>query len=89
MEQDRRVILTDEDGNQIPYTVLADTVLQGRTYLLVTQSGEDEAMTMCEILVEVGDEGDYLSYEFVENEEELENIFKVFETLLSEEDMEV
>lgn len=89
MEQEKRITLTDEEGNQLTYTVLADTVLQGKTYLLVTEQEEDDGETACDILVMVGEDEEYLSYEFVEDEEESENIFKVFETILSEEDMEV
>lgn len=89
MEQEQQILLTDDEGNQLVFTVLADTVLQGKTYLLVTADGNDAEETVCDILVRVGEDENYWSYEFVEKEEELENIFKVFETLLSEEDMEV
>ena len=88
MEQEQQIILTDEDGNSTAFTVLADTTLQGKTYLLVTEDPDSEE-TACGILVCVGEDQEYWSYEFVEDEEELENIFKVFETLLSEEDLEV
>ncbi len=89
MEQEQQIIFTDEEGNEISFTVLAETVLQGRTYLLVTGDVSDKAEIMCEILVRVGENGNDWSYEYVEDEEESENIFRVFEALLSEEDMEV
>lgn len=89
MEQEQQIILTDEDGSEVTFTVLADTVLQGKMYLLVTAEADDSEETACDILVRVGEDDEYWSYEFVEDEEELENIFKVFETLLAEEDMEV
>lgn len=89
MEQEQQIILTDEEGEKITLTVLADTVLQGKTYLLVTDEDNDKKETACDILVRTGEDDKYWSYAFVEDEEELENIFKVFETLLAEEDMEV
>lgn len=89
MEREQQIILTDEDGAEMVFTVLEETVLQGKTYLLVTESGDDSEETVCDILVRVGEDDEYWSYEFVEDEDELENIFKVFETLLAEDDMEV
>ncbi len=89
MEREQQIILTDEEGEKTTLTVLADTVLQGKTYLLVAEGDDDSEETACDILVRVGEDDEYWSYEFVEDEEELENIFKVFETLLAEEDMEV
>lgn len=86
MEREQQIILTDEDGEEISFTVLADTVLQGKTYLLVTEGDDDSEETACDILVRTGEDGEYWSYEFVEDEEESENIFKVFETLLAEEE---
>lgn len=89
MEREQQIVLTDEEGEKTTLIVLADTVLQGKTYLLVTEGDDDSEETACDILVRVGEDDEYWSYEFVEDEEELENIFKVFETLLAEEDMEV
>ena len=87
MTQEQNITMTDEKGNEITFTVLADTVLQGKTYLLVTEGEEAETgETPCDILVRIGEDADYWSYAFVEDEDELENVFKIFETMLSEED---
>ncbi len=86
MIEEQNITMTDEEGNETIFTVLADTVLQGKTYLLVTEGEEETGETPCDILVRTGEDADYWSYMFVEDEDELENVFKIFETILSEED---
>ncbi len=90
MEQNNMITFLDEQDNEVTYEVLGETVLQGKTYLLVAEDTGSEEETECDIMVRMVDEADddYCTYEFVEDENELESVFKIFETLLSEEDME-
>lgn len=78
------IILTDEEGFEIELEVLEQTTIAGRTYILVLDAEEDEVFLMREI----PEEGDYVSYEFVEDEEETDSIMKVFNELLDEIDLE-
>ena len=81
-----KIIFTFEDTNEeVEFFVLEQTKVNGNTYILVTDSDEDEAE--CYILKDMSKEGDEDAlYEFVEDESELEAIWKVFEALLDEEE---
>ena len=90
MNQNSMITFTDENNNEITYEVWEETVLQGKTYLLVAEESDDAEEAECYIMVRMDDNEDdnYCTYEFVEDENELESVFKIFETLLSEEDLE-
>ncbi|MBQ6833271.1 MAG: DUF1292 domain-containing protein, partial [Lachnospiraceae bacterium] len=64
-----------------------ETKLNGRNYLLVTDAEDEDDEAECYILKDMSDEGDADAlYEFVEDESELDAIWKVFEALLDEEE---
>jgi len=76
-------ITFDIDQNEsVEFFILEQTKLNGQTYLLVTDSEEDEAE--CLILREVGETVEDSTYEIVEDDNELEALQKVFETLLED-----
>ena len=84
--EEKKITLVD-DEQTIEFYVLEETKLNGRNYLLVTDAEDDEAEAECYILKDMSDEGDADAlYEFVEDESELEAIWKVFEALLDEEE---
>ena len=70
------------------FFVLEETKINGSSYILVTDSQEDDAE--CLILREEGgpQEGDSI-YEIVEDETELLAVSKVFEELLEDVDIEM
>ena len=41
MENDS-IVFTDEDGNEVAFSVMEQTTLGGVNYLLVTEDGDDE-----------------------------------------------
>ena len=70
------------------FFVLEQTKLNGVSYILVTDSEEDDAE--CLILKDVRDEESGESvYEIVENEKELQAVSKVFEELLEDVSIEL
>ena len=71
-----------EEGEQIPFFVVEETVLAGESYLLVTDSEEDGAEAY--IMRRVKDEENQLIYEMVEDEEILEALSRVFAELLDD-----
>ena len=76
-----------EDGI-VEFFVEEQTTVAGITYLLVSDSMEDEANAY--IMKDVSEEGSAdASYEMVEDEEEMIAISKVFEQMLDDVDLEV
>lgn len=82
------ITITFEDGEETEFYVLEQTALMGKNYYLVS-SQEDE--DTCYILKENPEGGneEYGMYEFVEEDEELQVLFPIFEELLEDSDMEV
>ena len=77
------------DGNgEDEFFVLEQTKINGATYILVTDSEEDDAE--CLILKETGvEEQTDKMYEIVEDDTELLAVSKVFEELLEDIDIEM
>ena len=81
------ILFTDSETNEtVAFYVLAETSVNGQTYLLVTEEedGDADAFIMRQVSSEDLDEVDY---EFVEEEDVLEALSKIFVELL--EDTEV
>ena len=86
--EEKKITLVDEDQT-IEFYVLEETRLNGRNYLMVTDAEDDEEDADCYILKDMSDEADEDAlYEFVEDEEELEGLIKIFEQLLDDVDIE-
>ena len=94
MEELETIVITFEDGEETEFCVLEQTQLMGKNYYLVApleEMEDDGEEGECYILKENMDEKDpdYGLYEFVEDEEELNSLFPIFEELLEESDTEV
>lgn len=77
-----------EDGTEIEFYVEEQTSIGGITYLLVSDSTEDEASAY--ILKDVSEQDSIEAcYEMVEEEEELQAVFGVFEQMLDDVDLEM
>ncbi len=89
MIQEEKITLETDTGESVDFYVLEETRISGMNYLMVTDSGEDEDGE-CYILKDVSrpDESDAV-YEFVENDDELEYLFKIFTELLADTDVEI
>ena len=86
--EEKKIILVD-DEQTIEFYVLEETKLNGKNYLLVTDEADEEAEADCYILKDMSAEGDEDAlYEFVEDDEELEGLMKIFEELLEDVDIE-
>lgn len=87
MTEERKIMLVD-DEQTLPFYVVEETKLNGVNYLLVTKGDEDEDGD-CYILKDMsGAEDTEALYEFVEDEDELEGLMKIFEELLEDVDLE-
>lgn len=89
-KKENTITMTAEDGEEIVFEVVEQTTIAGQNYLLVTDAKEEDedgtAYIMKEILAENTD--GMGTYEFVEEEQELLSISKVFEELLEDTDLE-
>jgi uncharacterized protein YrzB (UPF0473 family) len=83
-EKDQIITFTGDNGDEIDFRVLEQTKLNGCNYLLVLDTGESEEETAL-ILKEVKTDGkDELTYEIVENDDEIDAIARVFEGILED-----
>lgn len=82
-----KIIFMSEDMQEIEFFVLEQTKLNGVSYILVTDSEDDDAE--CWIMKDVSTEESLESiYDMVEDDDELLAILKVFEELLEDIDIE-
>ena len=86
-DKESRILFLDDQGREIEFMVLEQTTLAGTNYLLVADSVEEDGTVL--IMKEISLEEDYVSYEIVEDEEELEIISKIFNELIEDFDFEV
>lgn len=78
----------EETKEEVEFFVLEQTRISGNSYILVTDSEEDEAE--CLILKDTSAAEDKESvYEIVEDDVELTAVLKVFEELLEDIDIEM
>ena len=83
------ITLTDDEGSELDFYILEQTELGGNTYLLVTDSAEDEEEAEALILREIVTEGGEAVYETVEDETTLTALSKLFEELLEDVDISI
>lgn len=84
MEQNK-VIFTTDDNEEIEFSILEQTKLNGFTYLLVTDADEEDEEGNAYILKDTSSETDEAAiYAMVEDENELNLIGKIFEELLED-----
>lgn len=86
-DKESRILFLDDQGREIEFMVLEQTTLAGTNYLLVANSVEEDGTVL--IMKEISLEEDYVSYEIVEDEEELEIISKIFNELIEDFDLTV
>ena len=81
------VSFLSEDGENIKLSVLEETKINGISYILVTDSFEGEDGE-CYIMKDIsnGDSED-AKYIFVEDENELDSVFEIFEKMMDDIDI--
>ena len=77
-----------EDGSDVEFYVEEQTRIGGVTYLLVSDSSGEEATAY--ILKDLSeDDSKEACYEMVQDDDELQAVFKVFEQMLDDVDLEM
>ena len=82
MAENGLIMLTADDGSEEAFFVLEKAELAGVSYLLVTDSVEDEDAEA--LILKETEEDEVTTYEVVEEEKELKIISKYFEELLED-----
>lgn len=78
MDNERMIVLCDEDGNDVEFEFLDLIMLRGEEYVvLLGNGGEDEEVTILHMVGENAD-GENLDYEGVEDEGILMEVFEIF-----------
>lgn len=82
------VFFVTEDGENIEFNIIDETKLNGISYILVTDSPQDESGD-CYIMKDTSSEDEEeANYIFVEDENELNAVFEIFEKMMDE-DIEI
>ena len=89
MDQEKMIYFTEEDGSRTGFYVLEETKINGKNYLLVTDSEDDEEADAYIMLEISSEENGETVYEMVEDETELSSVSKIFEQLIDDMDLEV
>ena len=77
-----KILFTGENGEKVEFFVIEEAKLNGTNYLLVTEN-EDADEAMAYIMKQVARTSDKdLTYEFVEDEKEIEAVAGLLEELL-------
>ena len=85
--RENMITMVTDSGESVDFYVLEETRINATGYLLVTDAPEGEDGE-CYILKDVSGQQDAEAiYEFVENEDELDGVFRVFEQLLADADV--
>ena len=90
MIQEEKITLQTDAGETVDFYVLEETRINGMNYLMVTDSEEDDEEGECYVLKDVSKAEDSEAvYEFVENDDELDYLFKIFTELLADAEVEL
>ncbi|MDO4170251.1 MAG: DUF1292 domain-containing protein [Lachnospiraceae bacterium] len=82
-EKQKTIVFQDDEGNEIQLEVLEQTTIAGQNYLLVLDAEEDTVL----LFKEVPEDGEFVSYEIVEDDTEIEALLRVFNELLDDMDI--
>lgn len=88
-ENDHMLTMITDSGEAVDFYVLEETRVNAVNYLLVTDAPEGEDGE-CYILKDVSKQQEEEAvYEFVEDDDEMDAVFSVFEQLLQDADVEI
>jgi uncharacterized protein YrzB (UPF0473 family) len=88
--EERKITLTNDEGEEIIFYVLEETRINGMNYLLVTDSTDEDEDGECYILKDMSKQNEEEAlYEFVEDDNEIDYLFKIFSELLDGADVDI
>ena len=74
--------VNSDTAEEIEVCVLEQTCVSGCDYLLVTEGDDADEDADCYILKKINDEGEDVIYEFVEDDDTIDALAKIFEELM-------
>ncbi|PNV63458.1 DUF1292 domain-containing protein [Clostridium sp. chh4-2] len=88
--EEKKIVMVTDSGEEVEFYVLEETKINGMNYLLVTDAEEDDDEGECYVLKDLSqaDEEEAV-YEFVEDDDEIEYLFKIFTELMEDMDVEI
>ncbi|WP_167958421.1 DUF1292 domain-containing protein [Anaerosporobacter faecicola] len=86
-DKQEKIVFTTQDNEKIEFYVLEQTMINGKNYILVADSVEEEEANAL-ILKESSNESEDIVYDVVEDDNELQAISKVFMEMLDDTDIE-
>lgn len=88
--EEKKITLATDTGESVDFFVLEETRINGMNYLLVTDAADDDEEGECYILKDLSkrEESEAL-YEFVEDDNEIDYLFKIFSELLDGADVDI
>ena len=88
MSEEKMITLETEEGENVDFYVLEETKINGMSYLLVTDTEDEDGE--CYILKDRSKaEEEEAVYEFVEDDSEIDYMFKIFTELMEDMDIEL
>lgn len=88
--EEKKITLTTEEGDCVDFYVLEETRISNMNYLLVTDAADDDDEGECYILKDLSElEESEALYEFVEDDNEIDYLFKIFSELLDGADVNI
>lgn len=88
--EEKKITLTTDTGEEVDFYVLEETRISGRNYLLVTDAADDDEEGECYILKDLSKQEDSEAlYEFVEDDNEIDYLYKIFSELLEDADVDI
>lgn len=88
MSEEKMITLKTDEGECIDFYVLEETRINGMSYLLVTDTEDEDGE--CYILKDKSKaEEEEAVYEFVEDDDEIDYLFKIFTELMEDMDVEL
>lgn len=90
VNEEKKIALETDDGEKVEFFVLEEARVSGANYLLVTDAPEDAAEGECYILRDRSAAGEEEAvYEFVEDEDEMDALYGIFEQLTQDMDVDL
>ncbi len=84
---ENKIVLTDGKGDELNFYILERAQVKGVNYILVTDEEDGEGDGTCYILKEVEDTDEEVVYEFVDNDNEMDQAYEVFRSLMEDADL--
>lgn len=83
------LFIVPETGEEVEFYIIEETKFRGKSYLLVTESQDEEEEAEAYILKDLSEESDTeAAYVMVEDEKEIEAVSMIFSELLEDIDLE-